>query len=236
MRSLASFLSASLAALGLAIGLAGCQQLFTTSLAKSLARGSISLPSNLSASDAADLAKQAKDNNDTKLATALVDNLVAQIGTPPDPAALAALGASAASAAITASGVDGAITDLISSFADNTTPTSQALIDLVAKIQAGATTDVVTALSYLDAGLSADDIKAAGLGATDLAIAAVVIAAGALPAGLDPSTLSGADLTTFQASPEYATANNILNEAKLLVDPGSQSEKLLNDLLANFSM
>jgi hypothetical protein len=227
--------SALLAAALLAIGLAGCQQLFTTSLAASLARDSISLPSDLSPSQAADLAKQAKDNDDTKLATALVSTLVAEIPSTTNPKDKKDLEASAAEAAIVASGTSGALTDLISAYANGTTPTTQSLIDLVATIKAGATPDVVTALSYLDTGLTAADAKAAGLQATDLAIAAVIIASTVIPPAADPTTFDYSSLPLADQA-TYNTALNILTDAKALVDPGSESEKLLNDLLANFNM
>jgi hypothetical protein len=115
MRSPASLVSVTLAAAFLSLGFIGCQQLFTTSLAKSLARGSISLPSNLSAGDAATLAAQAKANNDTTLAKALVSTLVAEIATTTDPGTKQSLEAAAASAAITASGLSTQLTGLLSS-------------------------------------------------------------------------------------------------------------------------
>jgi hypothetical protein len=225
MRSPASALAFFLAALTLATGLAGCQQLFTTSLAKSLARNSISLPSDLSAGDAADLAKQAKENNDTKLANALVDNLVAQIGAPPDAAALAALGPSAASAAITASGMGSALTGMFSTLSGGNASgiSSQSMIDLVTKVQASSSANVLTVLDYL----STMSPAATGLSATDYVIAAAIVAASCVPPGQDPSTYTG-----YSTDPHYSEIQNLANDAKSLVTPGSAEDNLISGILS----
>jgi hypothetical protein len=223
MRSPASALSVLLAAIVLAGGLSSCQQLFTTSLAKSLARGSISLPSDLSAGDAADLAKQAKDNNDTKLANALVDNLVAQIGVPPDAAALASLGPSAASAAITASGMSSALTGMLSSLSggDASGTSAQSRIDLVTTVQAGSSADVLAALDYLTAMTPA----ATGLSATDYVIAAAIVAASFVTPGDDPTTAS-------YTPAQQAKLSILVNDAKSLVTPGSAEDSLISGILS----
>jgi hypothetical protein len=235
MRSIASLIAVAL----LATGLAGCQQLFTTSLGKSLARDDLPIPSDLTADQAAELAALAKDNQ--KLASALVESLVDQIAATTDAEKKASLQASAASAAIVASGTSEALTGLIEDYANDVTPDTQTLIDLVKTIQAGAQgTGVVTALSYLDptaeGGLSADAAKAAGLGATDLAIAAVVVAAGALPADIDPTNMDQTQIDAFQATPEFQTASNIIEAAAALVETGSDSAKLLDDIRAKFGL
>jgi hypothetical protein len=218
MRSLASVL---LAAVFLAAALAGCQQFFTTSLAQSLARGSISLPSNLSPSDAAKLAAQAKANDDTKLANALVGNLVAQIGS--NPAALASLGPSAASAAITASGMSSALTSMLSTLSgcDASGTSSQSRIDLVTTVQASSSANVLTALGYL----SAMSPAATGLSATDYVIAAAVVAASFVPPGTDPTT------ATYTPA-QQAQISTLANDANSLVTPGSAEATLISGILS----
>jgi hypothetical protein len=221
----------------------GCQQFFTTSLASGLARSSLPIPANLSTSQASDLASQAKDNQDTKLASALVSSLVTQIAATSDPGTKEELQASAATAAIIASGTSTALTGLITTYGSTGTFPSDAatLTSLLTDIQTGSSgTGVVAALSYLDpaapgGGVSAAQASASGLGATDLAIAAVVIAASVIPPGQDPatfdsSTLSPADKATF------TTAQNIATQAQTLVVPGSASADLLNSFVDKFKL
>jgi len=224
----------------LAMSLAGCQQLFTTSLGAALARKDLPIPPVLSSSQASDLAAQAKANNDTKLASALVSKLVDQIAAMPASTAKTDLQASAASAAIVASGSSAALTGLISNYSNGQTPSSATLTSLLTSIQTGASgKGVVDALTYLDpgasGGLSASDAKAAGLGATDLAMAAVVIAASAIPAGSDPTTFDYSTLSTADQA-KITTAKSILSEASTLVVPGSDSANLLDSLKGNFNL
>lgn len=226
--------SASFLAVGLALGLVGCQQLFTTSLGSSLARTKLTIPTTLTPAQAADLAAQAKDN--PALATALVSSLVVQIAATTDPATKTALQGSAASAAIVASGTSAALTGLITDFASGTTPTDPtAITSLLATIKAGGTPDVITALSYLNPATGIADPAASGLGATEYAIAAIVIAASVIPPGatlgtFDPGTLSPADHGTF------LLAQNILAQAVTLIEPGSASAGLLNSLSGMFKL
>jgi hypothetical protein len=234
-RKFALFLAAAL----VASGLIGCQKFFTTSLGESLARDSLPIPTNLSSSQATDLATQAKDNNDSKLASALVSSLVTQIASTTDADTKVELQSAAVTAAIVASGTSDALTGIISDYGNGTTITADTLIDLVKTIQDGASgTGVVEALSYLDpdSGLSADQAKAAGLQATDLAIAAVVVASGALPADTSPLDMTDEQLTAFQATPEVQASLRIITEAKDMVDAGSESAKLLDDILAKFQL
>ena len=241
-RGSAAFKAGILLALA-ASGFVGCQQFFTTSLASSLARTSLPIPSNLSASQAADLASQAKNNQDTKLASALVASLVTQIAATSDPAAKAGLQTSAATAAIIASGTSTALTGLITTFGTTGTfPTDAAsLTSLLTQIQAGSSgSGVVEALSYLDpaaagGGISAAQAEAAGLGATDLAVAAVVIVASVLPPGADLTTF---DFNTLSVADQakVTTAQNIITEASTLVVPGSAGADLMNSLVGNFNL
>jgi hypothetical protein len=231
-------LSLLMAAL-LGVGLSGCQKLFTTSIASSLARDTLSIPSNLSASDASDLAAQAKANNDTKLASALVESLVSQIASTSDSSAKTELQAAAVTAAIIASGTSSALTDVITDYEkDGSTPDAEALKSLLTTIQEGAAgTGVVDALLYLNSstGLSTDAAKDAGIGATDYAIAAVVIAASVIPAGSDPSTFDYSTLSTEDQATIDVAKTMILN-ASALVEAGSSAADLLKTISDQFQL
>jgi hypothetical protein len=218
-----------IAGLCLAMSLAGCQQLFTFSLAGGLARDSIPLPAHLSAADAAELAAQAKANGDETLATALVENLVGVIGATPT-AGQTGLAASAAEAAVVASGTSSILMDILSGGTVPTDPAS--LTTLMDGIRAGGTTDIVTALTYLADPAVLADPAASGLNATDLLIAAAVIAASATPPGSDPSTL---DYSTMLPADQDKIDNAILILTAATALPGldATTQSLLNDIIAN---
>ncbi len=223
------------AALVAAASLPGCQQLFTTSLAEGLAREAVDLPSTLTLDQAVSLVEEANVNNDSALAGAVVDTLVGQVT---DPVAEVELAAAAASAAITASGASDALMDAVSEALESGDMGSIDAADLLAQIQAGATPNVLEALAYLDpSGGIADpnSVSETQLDATDYLIAAVVIAASALPEGADPTNL-GSQLADFQATPEYDTAVDILTVAGSLVQSGSQAEELLNQFSSMFNI
>jgi len=223
--------SALAALLVLGTALSGCQQLFTTSLAKPLARDKIALPDTLTANQAADLAQQAKDNNDPTLAAAVVDTLVDQVT---DPSVQTELAAAAASAAITASGTSAAVLGAFSEAMEGGTIDAAALL---AEIQAGATADVLAALSFLDPSSGIPDpsaLEGTELEATDYLIAAVIIAASVLPPGTDPETVP--DWSVYQSTPQYISAANILGEAISLVEPGSTAYDLLDQLSSMFEI
>lgn len=225
----------------LATGIASCQQLFTTSLGKALARDSLPIPSTLSASEAATLAEQAK--GDVKLASALVSSLVDQLGAAPDPATKSSLMGSAASAAIDASGTSAALMGTLQDYINtNAAPTPAALTSLLATIQAGASGNgVVSALSYLDpsaGGMTQAQAEAAGLGATDLAIAAVVIVASVLPPGTVLDSTTTFDFATLPQADQKKvdSAKAILAEAQAMAGSDPSSADLLNMLAGNFSL
>jgi hypothetical protein len=231
--------SALISALSFLI-LAGCQQLFTTSLGSALARDSLPIPATLSVGQAGDLAAQAK--GDPKLAAALVSSLVTQISATADPDVAAGLMGPAASAAIDASGTSGAIMGTIKDFMDTgDPPTLESLQTLLATIQEGASgAGVLTALAYLDpsTGLSQEQAEAAGLGATDLAIAAIVLAASVIPPGSDPAD-AAAYFAALTDPTEIATidaAKNILAEAQALAGSDPNSSSLLDMIAGNFSL
>jgi hypothetical protein len=219
-----------------AIAAMGCQQLFTTSLAGALARKELTLTASLSAADADYYAAKAKSEQNEQLATALVANLNAQIGSQAAAKASPGLAATAASSAVVASGAGTAIFSAVDTFiSTGDFPTGPALIDLVTSIQAGATAGVITALKYLDPATGIADPSSVSdtVSATDYAIAAVVLAASALPEGMDPTTLSGTSVPTiaeFRADPDVVMALAIIGEAgSLATDQASQ------DLLAQLS-
>lgn len=229
-------LAAFIAALVVAAGLPGCQQLFTTSLAEPLARSGVNLPDTLTESQAADLAAEAKASNDTELAKAVVGTLVDQVT---DPAAQSELAAAAASAAVTASGASDAVMDAFAGAIKDGNMDSIDAPALLAQIQAGASADVLEALGYLDPATGIADpaaLTGTELSATDYLIAAVVIAASVLPEGADPANLTGPQLTAFQATPEYAIAVNILGQANGMVEPGSAAADLLGQFSDMFSI
>jgi hypothetical protein len=229
MRRSAATLVSAFAVTAFAIScLLSCQQLFTTSLASALARTSITLPATLSTSQASDLAAQAKADDDTKLASALVASLVKQIGSMPASDAKTSLETSAASAAITASGVGSVFTSLSST--DLTSITAGSAQSLLATLQAGATSDVLTALTYLDPATISS--ASSGLSSTDYLMAAVVVAASIVPKG---ATLSSEDSSTLEAADptKYALAQALYGQAQLLAG-GSNS--LVSSLGSSFSL
>jgi|GEM_PF-2485182 hypothetical protein len=232
------FLSVAVSAAVLAAALSGCQQLFTTSLATALARSSIPVPTNLTPSQAAALAAQAAANQDTTLAAALVSSLETEIAATTDPATKQALQASAAGSAVVASGVGAAVTSLLSSLSSNSgslgTISQATVTNLMASVTAGATPGVVAALSYLDPSSGIPGTPPSSLTATDYAIAAIVVASSALPP--DPTTMTPAQVTTFQATPAAQSAQRILNQGATLVAPGSASASLLNNMESQFQL
>ena len=144
---------------------------------------------------------------------------------------------SAASSAVLASGAGTALTSLLDTLSSGATPSTATITSLVATIKSGASADVVTALSYLDPSTVSSSAASGTLGATDYAIAAVVIAASALPADVtDPTTMTSTQLASFQAEPAVVTATSILTEASTLVVAGSSSAALLDSLTSNFSL
>jgi hypothetical protein len=200
---------------------------FTSSLASSLARASLPIPTNLSPSDAAALAAQAKASGDTKLAAALVSSLVAEIGTTTDPTVKASLEAAAASAAVTASGLSSTLSSVIgSALSNDQTLDTKALL---AAIKAGTSPDVLTALSYLDPSTGG---LATG-GATDYLVAAAVVAASAMPAGADPATFTS---TTPAEQAAIDSAKSILAAGASTIAADPSSTALYDQLAGAFSI
>jgi hypothetical protein len=189
------------ALLAIPLLLTGCQQLFTTSLAKSLARDSYTIPTNISNEDAAALLA------DPELSPAALASLLAVLN---DQAASGDSGAAAlaAEAAVGASGVSGTVTAAITEALKTGTADTSAL---VSALVSGASSEVVTGLS----GLSDPSVLAAAdLSPTELVVAAALLAASALPEGVtDPTTLSGTELSNYQSNADVALAASLITTA-----------------------
>ena len=220
----------------MAFGLAGCQKLFTSSLAESMARGSESLPSDLSVDEAVNLVDKVRTSGDVKLAGELVGTLVAEIPTTTDAGKKQELEAAAAAAAIVASDVTSSITTLVNSYADGTIPSDQTLVDLAKSIKDKSSSDIVTACSYLDPTTGVGDPSAVqvSISATEYAIAAVIIMASVLPDGANPSTYNyGSDPAN---AAKVASAERIVSEAIKLTTPGSSGYDLLKSISEKFQL
>jgi hypothetical protein len=222
----------------LALGLSGCQKLFTTSLGSGLARTDLPIPATLTPAQAADLEAQAKDN--PQLASALTSSLVTQLGAAPDPATDAALMGSAGGAAVIASGASAAVTNMITDYIrTNTPPDAAQLTALLAGVQAGASgAGVITALTYLsDPGMTLADLQASGLGPTDLAIASIVVISSAIPPGTDLSTYSHANLVSDVPAATLAAAEALLTNAQgLAALSGGDPSGLLGFITGAFAL
>jgi hypothetical protein len=232
-----ALLSACALAGALALGLSGCQKLFTTSLAEGLARDGATIPSDLSAEEAADLVDQIRETGDVQLASDLVEALVEEIADTTNPSKKEELQAAAAAAAVIACDATADLTSLINGYADGSTPSSQALVDLAASIKAKSSADIVTACAYLDPSIGVSDPSAVSveLSATDYAVAAVVLMASVLPPGEDPSTFDYGSLTGADAA-KVDAASNIIDEAMAMVEPGSEGYSLLQSISEKFQL
>jgi hypothetical protein len=230
-------LSACALAGTLALGLAGCQKLFTTSLGKSLARSGSSLPSNLSVSDAADLIDQIRETGDVDLAGELVSTLVDEIADTTNPQKKQELEAAAAAAAVVACDVTSDLTSLVDNYTNGTTPSSQTLVDLAKTIKGKASADIVTACAYLDptTGVSDPSATQVSLSSTDYTIAAVIIMASVLPDGQDPSTFDYGSLTGADAA-KVESAKKVIGVASSLAEPGSSGYELLQSISEKFQL
>jgi hypothetical protein len=208
--------------------LVGCQQLFTTSLASSLARDSLSIPETLTTDQAADLAAQAKANDDAKLAAALVASLLEQIEKTTDPVEKAKLEAIVAGAAVTASGASGAVTDIIAAATSEEGVDEAALLAFKEEVKAGASGEVVDALSYLDPETGLDPSES-GLTATEYLIAAVVVASSVtVPA--DGSSYSAEDTAKLES------AERILEAAVDLAGDDPTTTALIESLMGSYEL
>jgi hypothetical protein len=230
-------LAALALAAALALGLAGCQKLFTTSLAKGLTRDGVSLPSELTVDQAADLVDEVRASGDVELAEELVSNLVDQVKDTKDPEEKQELEAAAAAAAVVACDVTDDLTSLFDSYSDDSTPGADELKKLAQAIKDKASDDILAACGYLDptTGVSDPSKVDVELSATDYAVAAVILMASVLPDGADPSSFDYDSLTGEKADRVDAAAN-IIKEAITLVDPDSASYDLLKSISEKFQL
>jgi hypothetical protein len=230
-------LAALALAAALALGLAGCQKLFTTSLAEGLARDGVSLPSELSVDQAADLVEEARASGDAELAGEIVSTLVDQVSGMKDSKEKQELQAAAAAAAVVACDVTDDLASLLDSYSDGSTPGADELMKLAGAIKDKASGDILAACGYLDptTGVSDPSKVDVELSATDYAVAAVILMASVLPDGEDPSAFDYDSLSGEEAA-RVDSAANIIKEAVALVDPDSESYDLLQSISEKFKL
>lgn len=197
--------------LALVLGLASCQQLFTSSLGAWAARD-LTLPANLSAADTLELSAEALANGDAELATALLPALEANLdAATPGTAAYDALSTAAAETVVIATGISEAVTTVITLIpfeelmaaeggAISLAPETIAAIDsAIAAIEVGADATAILEALALDPGAAtADQLVLAALAvavATNpgLSVAGLIDGTETLP---DPSGTLVEDLLT----------------------------------------
>jgi hypothetical protein len=195
---------AAIGAVALSVALLGsCQQLFTTSLAKPLARPSLPVPTNMTSAQALSATQSAIDSGNSNAAAALLPGLQSLIDSS-SGAEQQALVSAAVDMAVQASGVGDVVTGLLDSVSTGSMPTVDQLNDLVAGLN--ITPEVVAAIENLptnpaDAG--------AGISAQDYALGAIVLVLeyanascggdlGALPASGDPAWTTDPALVAAQ--------------------------------------
>jgi hypothetical protein len=199
--------------------LGSCQQVFTFSLAAGLKRPT-KIPSNLTASQAKQLADEALSSGDKEMANALVSSYATIIANTSDPTQKVALEQQAVNLVVAGSGISGAISSVISSLPSNlsdlqTSGDLPALQDqLTAAISQIDTSNVDTAAGYINLVATADPSAATGsqmvMVAAALAIKAVNDTGGDL-SNLTPAVTSTpefqAAITMFQNGNAMITAN-----------------------------
>ena len=206
--------------------LSGCQAFFTTSIASSLARDTVTVPADISNADAA--AILAGDPSDAMLA-GLLEVLN-------DQAAAGDTGAAslAAEAAISVSGVSDTIMETASEWiATESLPSD--LSSFVDAIEAGyGESGVSTALLALS-----DPAAAAGLEPTQLLVAAVLLATSALDAYTvdisDPEHPTG-DLAAYKTDAAVVLALKLAGDAASALPADSAGAQLADKLAALFPM
>lgn len=190
-RPLSSFAPAALIAL--ALSATGCQQLFTTSLAASLARDELPVPASLTKNQATDYATQVVDGRNTELAQAVLPAMADLLAdNPGDPSVLA----SAAATAGVATGLDQAFATALSSVGiealTSGTPTSEQIAALASalasvEVSANAASIFVSLETIAPSDLPA--LADSGVTAGTFAIAAAAILIASVPdASIDELT------------------------------------------------
>jgi len=157
------------------LGMASCQEFFTTSLG-SWAERDASVPDGLTAAQAMSIAELAETNCDTELAQALLPQMADFLsGTPSDE-----LVAAAVATAVLATGIDEAFGEALATIGmdviENGGSLSAEQIAALAAIfeSVAANADAIAVFTYLD-GQSAADMAAAGVTAADYVMAAAAL-------------------------------------------------------------
>ena len=220
----------------LALASAGCQKIFTTTLAPDLVRTSITIPATISNTEASALISSSDTSTAalTSLLTVLNEQVTAGDATPETKALAveAALGASDVASTVTTPILAAATT-----VASGGTVTSATITSIVSALQdATSTTGVSTAMGRLSdpAVLTA---AAADMSSTQLVITALVVAAAALPTGVtDPTAMTDAQKDTYQGSAEITLAKEIVAAAVTKMAEEGGDEGLINTLSAYLNM
>ncbi len=196
----------------LALSLAACQAMFTTSLGTAFERDKITIPADISAADAQTIL----DDPDTSPAAyaALLVVLNDQVATNPAAAGLALTAAVGASQLET--NLADPLNDILKKAIGGTSPTPAEMSAIVTALQkTDDNTEVAAALARLDSGggsLDADVLAASGLSPTNVLLVALVIASSALGPGEDP-TDPGFDAAAYQLTPQAMLAADLLSAA-----------------------
>lgn len=225
-------------ALLLILGLSACQALFTTSLGTALARKTITIPADISASDAKDIL--ASDPSPEACAS-LLDVLNAQTGaTSAGLAVDAAIGATDLSTTVGDPIVNAAMSALAGG-----SPSSADISALVTSLQdVAGNAAVLTAFTNLNSTTSpgtadAAVLAASGMSPTNMVLVALVVASSALPAGVDPTSsafTSSPAFTTFQNSDEAKLAKDLVTKAGADIVASGGSSALADALKAALNL
>lgn len=237
---------AALPALAFILLLAGCQDLFTTSLGEWAKRESVTIPANISTDDATAILESSSTSQAAY--TSLLDVLNAQAAASGATAEVKVL---AVEAALGASGVTASVTETLTSAISDPDAFSDpeqlatTVSSLVEALQTGAEVGtqvgdnggVVSALLNLGDG---ETLAAAteSMSPSELVVAALILAADGLsavsPEETNPENLSGDDLTAYQATEQVQVAQSLLEAAVTqLTAEGSESSTALAEQLAS---
>jgi hypothetical protein len=218
--------------LGLTLSFASCQQFFTTSLAKPLARPPATITSIDAAGASAFLASLSQNPDPTRASSALgaLESLVAS---NPSPAVIK----DAAQVAVIATGLDSALTQAVTAVDLNaimagTTPT-QAQLSTIANIITTAGNNVTPASTAIFTALAtsastptgAAALASSGVGAQTLVVAAAAIAINSITTSLPAGQTLSQVLDGSVAAPAFSasTQANLTNLAAGIkaIDPNN---------------
>jgi hypothetical protein len=208
-----------LAALGAACALSGCQEAFTTSLAKSLARDSLPVPDTLTKDEAAEYAALVSENRDTALAQGLLPAMADLVADNPGDATV--LGEAAVTAGFATGIEDGFMdaldaVDIDSLINDTASLSSDDIAAIAAAVSGVSVSDDAVAIFTALASADASEMGDAGMNATNYAIAAVaLIIADAEDQGivLADAMENGFASTAYVSSGQTTLAKNLITAA-----------------------